>query len=133
VSKGVSVDDSEVQGNLAGLRRLQLRPALERACDVIEAKSVPMSPILTGNLASSFVREIRDGEAEFGFSAPYAAEVHEMPEDRRGARTREAPGNEYGQAGPRWLLRAIIGMTADGLLVQEIGQALEQSLREELR
>jgi hypothetical protein len=77
----------------------------------VEAKAVELAPVETGNLESSSVVEVKSAggrvRAEIAFAAPYSAEVHELPPERRGPRTEQKPGNELGQAGPKFLERPV--------------------------
>lgn len=105
---------------------------MRRATDLVEAKSVELAPVDTGNLEASFVQRITRTAGRivstFGFSAPYAANVHELPKHARGPRTRRKPGNEFGPAGPSYLLRAVRGLVLSGRL----GRLLADEYREVL-
>lgn len=87
---------------------------LRQAIDLLEAKAVELAPVKTGNLQSSTVtRFLRSGSrilAELAFTAPYAAEAHELPEDARGPLTQAKPGNEFGPAGPKYVERPLRGL-----------------------
>lgn len=82
--------------------------------DEFEALSVELAPVETGNLEASTVTQFfRQGNSMIGllsFVAPYAAAVHELPETARGPRTERKPGNEFGQAGPKYVERPLRGM-----------------------
>lgn len=96
------------------LRQVTTR-AVGRAGAEAEGKMVELAPVDTGNLeASSSVRtERRRGgrllRSVIRFGAPYAATVHELPDEARGPRTRAKPGNEFGQAGPKYVERVLRG------------------------
>jgi hypothetical protein len=84
-----------------------------RLMNVLEAKAVQLTPVRTGNLESSTHVSVRTRggivEGVLEFRAPYAATVHELPEQARGPQTRLKPGNEYGEAGPQYLARPLAG------------------------
>lgn len=130
------LDDREVRRNLERLRRelAQDPRVLDDALNTLEAAAVGLAPVDTGNLESSWVQESSrtssGPRAEFGFGAPYAAEVHELPEYARGPRTQAKPGNEFGPAGPGYLIRAMRGVGPR--LLEIIRRTLERRLRSEL-
>lgn len=84
-----------------------------RLLNVLEAKAVELTPVRTGNLESSTHLTVRSSNGivlgVLRFRAPYAALVHELPEDARGPQTQMKPGNEYGLAGPKYLERPLRG------------------------
>lgn len=86
---------------------------LSQVMDEAEAKSVEITPVDTGFLEGSTVvgvsRTSQAVRGELAFAADYAAQVHELPPDRRGPRTREKAGNEFGRAGPKYLERVLRG------------------------
>lgn len=87
---------------------------MKRLGNMLEAKAVELCPVLTGNLEDSsqvITRGRRGGilSVEVRFNADYAMDVHELPEERRGPKTRQKPGNEYGPAGPKYLERPLRG------------------------
>lgn len=105
--------------------------ALTAGAHLLETRAVELAPVQTGNLeASAVVQVSRRGEskavAEVGFGAPYAADVHELPPHARGPRTRRKPAGKYGEAGPRYLLRAVRGVTGDGSLGRAIAEAYKR-------
>lgn len=110
-----SIDDIEDQG-------------LVRLGNTLEAKAVELAPVRTGNLESStqIVTGRRGGimYVQLRFNAPYSAQVHELPEEARGPRTRAKPGNEYGPAGPKFLERPLRGFQ------QRLGKELGEFLQE---
>jgi hypothetical protein len=133
----MKLDDRDVQRRLERLRaEVASDPAvLNDALQVLEAAAVGLAPVDTGNLEASWAQETRRGpggpSADFGFGAPYAAEVHELPEYARGPRTQAKPGNEYGEAGPGYLLRAMRGVGPR--LMEVIRATLERRVRERLK
>ena len=99
-----------------------------RLMNALEAKAVELTPVVTGNLeASTVVRIEQRGKRIRGtlrFGTPYAAGVHELPPDSRGPRTARKPGNEFGQAGPKYLERPLRGFQK--LMVQDVGALLQK-------
>jgi hypothetical protein len=99
-----------------------------RVMNALEAKAVELAPVDKGTLeGSTTVRIYHEGKRLVGlllFNTPYASKVHELPEESRGERTRAKPGNEYGQAGPKYLERPLRGFTK--VLGQDIGKALRE-------
>lgn len=112
----------------ASLRDVRTR-GFRRLMDVVEAKAVELTPVDTGNLEASTSVEVNQrGKKLVGsirFGAPYAATVHEFPPNKRGPRTREKPGNEYGPAGPKYLERVIRGFQER--LSRDMGEALREA------
>ena len=84
-----------------------------RLMNVLEAKAVQLCPVDSGNLESSSHATVRTQGAivkgVLRFRAPYAAQVHELPDWARGPKTQAKPGNEYGPAGPKYLERPLRG------------------------
>lgn len=79
------------------------REGLLQAALFVESEAVPITPILTGTLRNSAFTDITaPGQtppiARVGYSAEYAAAVHEMPEEYNYT----SPGT-----GPKFLQRAI--------------------------
>lgn len=103
--------------------------AMAQTADVVEAKMVEITPELTGFLAgSTVVRTVKRARAviaSINFGASYASEVHELPPDARGPRTREKRGNEFGPAGPKFAERVLRGFP----LAAEVGKRLRRALR----
>lgn len=102
---------------------------LVRLGNVLEAKAVELAPVDTGNLeSSSIVVTLPTRGAIMGvevrFDAPYAATVHELPEEIRGPKTRRKPGNEYGLAGPKYLERPLRGFQRE--LTENLGEFLQR-------
>lgn len=99
--------------------------------DLLESKAVELAPVDTGNLESStVVRVNREGNrivGELAFTAPYATEVHELPEHARGPKTQQKPGNEFGPAGPKFLERPLSGFQ------RELSKGMADFLREQLK
>ncbi len=97
-----------------------------RVMNALEAKAVELAPKDKGTLEdSTTVRIYHEGKRLVGlllFNAPYASKVHEMPDEARGEGTRAKPGNEYGQAGAKYLERPLRGFTK--VMGQDIGKAL---------
>lgn len=87
---------------------------MARALDVLEAKAVEICPVDVGNLEASTSTHIDETRTKtvgtLAFSTPYAARVHELPDDARGPKTQAKAGNELGPAGPKYLERALRGM-----------------------
>jgi hypothetical protein len=130
--RSLSVDTSMFERACARLAAQVEDPEdLMPAGHLLEAKAVELANIDTGNLESSSIVEGRrtssGPEVLVGFTASYAAEVHEMPFDRRGPRTREKPGNEFGPAGPGFLIRPMRGLA--GRFLEVIGETLKKKLR----
>lgn len=102
-----------------------------RLMNVLEAKSVELTPVQTGNLeSSSVVRVNKSGSRIIGtltFGAPYAATVHELPPERRGPRTREKAGNEFGPAGSKYVERPLRGFQVR--LTRDAGEFLQSIWR----
>lgn len=130
----IDVDEASVARLFARIEKLATStlPA-RRGADLVEARSVELAPIKTGNLESGFRTELSRGARKIkvllGFTPSYAAEVHELPKDARGPRTRAKQGNQYGPAGPGYLLRAIRGVAGDGSLERTIGEAYEEEIQ----
>lgn len=99
-----------------------------RVANALEAKAVELAPVNTGNLeASTVVRVEKRGSNVRGtvsFTAPYASTVHELPEEARGSRTRRKPGNEFGDAGPGYLLRPLRGFQQS--MTRDLGKFLRE-------
>jgi hypothetical protein len=106
-----------------------MRTGFGRVMDEFEKDAVEVTPVKSGNLESStVVRTRRRGsvlDGELKFSAPYAAQVHELPENARGPRTRAKPGNAFGVAGPKWLERTLRGWSA-GKFAEQVGELLQK-------
>lgn len=98
-----------------------------RLMNVLEAKAVQLTPVDTGNLESSTHVSVQErGGIVVGvlrFGAPYAAEVHELPPERRGPKTAKKPGNEYGLAGAKYLERPLRGFQ------KEMGKGMADFIR----
>lgn len=110
--------------------------ALQRVGLMLEAKAVELAPVDTGNLESSstvVTRGRRGGimAVEVRFDAPYAATVHELPEESRGPRTKKKKGNEYGLAGAKYLERPLRGFQK--LLAENVGEFLQKIWGSRLR
>lgn len=101
---------------------------MQRLMVTLEAKAVELTPTLTGNLeGSTSVRVEQSGDRIKGtlrFGAPYASVVHELPPEARGPFTRNKPGNEFGQAGPKYLERPLRGFQL--LMSEDLGKLLQQ-------
>jgi len=102
---------------------------LLRVGNMLEAKAVELAPVDKGNLESSsqvITRGRRGGimEVEVRFNAPYAAPVHELPDEARGPKTRKKPGNEYGPAGPKYLERPLRGFQKE--FTKNLGEFLQK-------
>jgi hypothetical protein len=128
----IEVDIQDFDRGVQKLLRKVTNPKLiEPVLDLLEAKSVELAPLDTGNLEASTAREVVSNEhglqAQFGFTAPYAAEVHEMPMERRGPGTRAKPGNEFGPAGPGYLIRPLRGLSKQ--FVALLREALEKTVK----
>ena len=100
-----AIGDSALDGiEEQGMMRLML---------VLETKAVQLAPVDTGNLEASTHVTVHGGggivKGVLRFNAPYAARVHELPEESRGPKTRAKPGNEFGPAGPKYLERPLRG------------------------
>lgn len=101
---------------------------LARVGNILEAKAVELAPVMTGNLESSSQVITTGGRrggimrTEVRFNADYAAAVHELPEEIRGPKTRQKPGNEYGPAGPKYLERPLKGFQRE--LTKNLGPFL---------
>ncbi len=102
---------------------------MQRLMVTLEAKAVELTPTLTGNLeGSTSVRVEQSGNSIKGtlrFGAPYASVVHELPPENRGPFTRNKPGNEFGQAGPKYLERPLRGFQR--LMSEDLGQLLQDT------
>lgn len=86
-----------------------------RGLDVLEAKAVELAPVDIGNLEAATSTDIRTLSrsrtvGQLSFNTPYAARVHELPQEARGPKTQQKAGNELGPAGPKYLERALQGM-----------------------
>lgn len=94
-------------------RRTVEEQGMLRLGHALEAKCVELVPIDKGNLEGSSTVTVERGfsavKAVVAFTAPYASEVHELPDEARGPRTRNKPGNEYGPAGPHYVIRPLRG------------------------
>lgn len=99
--------------------------------DGAEAKAVELAPVDKGNLEASSVVDVlksaRKVVARIAFTTPYAAEVHELPDEARGPKTRLKPGNELGPAGPKYLERVLRALQVSA--ARDIGQALQRLWR----
>lgn len=108
-----------------------LEISLDTLGDVFEAKSVELAPVQTGTLSRSTVvttkARPRGGEVELAYTVNYAAQVHQLPFNRRGARTRAKRGNEFGPAGPQFITRPLRG--AEGWAEPVFGLAFVQVWR----
>lgn len=91
-----------------------LKKGMERIADLYEAEMIKLAPVKTGYLEGSTVVRVWKRAtkiiAQIKFGADYAAEVHEMPPDRRGARTRRKPATQFGNPGPKYVERVLKGM-----------------------
>lgn len=114
-----------------GSLRDELPGAVERVLQDAEAKMVEITPVDTGFLEASTVVEVeeRSGSVDgtVRFSAGYAAEVHELPAEARGPRTRRKPGNEFGGAGPKYVERVLRGFPWNRRLGEEMSEALNRA------
>ncbi len=86
--------------------------AMQRLLNTLEAQAVELAPVDLGNLEASTSTRVdsvggKDITGTLRFNTPYAAHVHELPDDSRGPRTRLKPGNELGAAGPKYLERPL--------------------------
>lgn len=90
---------------------------LARAMNILEAMAVELAPVDIGNLeASTVIRFELKGKGVTGrlsFVTPYAARIHELPDDARGPKTQAKAGNELGKAGPKYLERPLRQMQKD--------------------
>lgn len=97
----------------------------------LEAKAVELAPNLIGELeASTTVRVEQRGKRIIGvltFGAPHASRAHERPDEERGPRTKAKPGNEFGQAGPKYLERPLRGFQES--MTKDLGKALQDVLK----
>ena len=63
------------------------KAGMRRALLLIRRKSVPITPVDTGNLRNSIFTEVHQSSGEIsgtiGYTADYAAEVHETPKNYR--------------------------------------------------
>lgn len=104
------------------------KQGIQRLMLALEARAVELTPTLTGNLeGGTSVRVEQSGDRIKGtlrFGAPYASVVHELPPDSRGPFTRSKPGNEFGQAGPKYLERPLRGFQR--LMADDLGKLLQQ-------
>lgn len=107
--------------------------AMTRVMNILEAQAVELAPVDIGNLEASTVVQIREvGQVNrkivgtLAFVTPYAARQHELPEDARGPKTQAKAGNEFGQAGPKYLERPLRQMQKDFLKI--IGKELKDKL-----
>lgn len=102
-----------------------------RVMNVFEAKAVELAPVDTGNLeASTSVRVDRQGPSLVGtleFNAPYAAIVHELPQDSRGPKTQAKRGNDLGLAGPKYVERPL--RFFQEALTRDLGELLQRIWR----
>lgn len=116
-------------------KRATLEDAAERAMadlmDGAETKAVQLAPVDTGNLEASTVvdvlRRARSIIGRLAFTAPYAAEVHELPDHARGPKTQQKPGNELGLAGPKYLERVLRALQATA--ARSIAEAIQKVFR----
>lgn len=135
MSRGLAGMAPELLAKLDEFRHATLEDAAEQAVsdliNGIEAKAVQLAPVDTGNLeASTVVEVLTNGKRIIGrlaFTAPYAAEVHELPKDARGPKTRAKPGNELGLAGPKYVERVLRAFQARA--TKDIGEALARVWR----
>ncbi len=94
-------------------------------------KMVELAPFKEGELESSAIREVvstprgRRTTTTFKFLTPYAGIVHEMGQDSRGPGTVSKAGNEFGQAGPKYIERVLRGFK----LGEKMGVALRDFWR----
>lgn len=97
-----------------------VRGIMDEVGDFAEAKMVEITPEDTGFLAGSSVVAVSEAgavtRAEITFNASYAAQVHELPAEARGPRTRAKRGNEYGEAGPKFVERVLRAFPLDRLV-----------------
>lgn len=103
----------------APARAEALRQALERVMALVEAKSVQLAPVDTGNLEGSTVIQVdvrgKTAKGTIAFATPYAAAQHEGVDPRTGAQftpgpfTQRKPGNEFGPPGAKYLERPLRG------------------------
>lgn len=106
------------------------------ALDAFEQKAVELAPVDRGDL-QKFVSKRRLPRlggllrGRLSFTVHYAATVHELPDEARGPRTRAKPGNEFGKAGPRYLLRPLMG--AKRWAERAFGLALARTWRKAAR
>ncbi len=131
----ITVDKQDVARVLRNVARLlKVTLGTRRGVDLLEARSVELAPIDTGNLEAGFTVQFRTTTSKqvalFGFTPDYAAEVHELPANARGPRTQRKAGNMYGPAGPSYLLRAMRGTAGDGSLLEAIGRAYSEALND---
>lgn len=131
---GFRIEEADLQRFLRKAERAALseKPAQD-ALNLLEARAVELAPVQTGNLEGSWAQQVRRAGgrvlAAFGFGAPYAADVHELPPHARGPRTRRKPAGKYGEAGPKFLERAMRGVTSDGSLARTIAEAYARLFR----
>ena len=102
----------QVQDALAKYLEEQARQraaAFTRIAAIIKTDAVKNAPIDTGNLRGSAYSEADSNHAEIGFSASYAAYVHEQMEVNRGEpRTSgTGKGRYWDGGGPKFLSRAV--------------------------
>lgn len=88
-----------------------LGQGMNRALAELETLAVELAPVDKGNLEASTATQVRrSGSRVIGtlaFVTPYAARVHELPDESRGPLTRKKPGNRLGPAGPKYLERPL--------------------------
>lgn len=98
-----------------------------RLGNILEARAVELAPVDTGELeSSSNVRVQVRGNVigvEVTFNAPHSAAAHELDEEQRGPRTLRKPGNNFGQPGPKYLERPLVGFRK--ILTKDIAKALQ--------
>jgi len=93
----------------------QVDPIFNEAASDAMARMVELAPYDTGELEESAVLTTRvtprgrRAYADFEFTAEHAAIVHELPPSSRGPGTRTKPGNEFGEAGPKYVERVLRG------------------------
>lgn len=100
---------------------------MREAGDVAETKMVEITPERTGFLAGSTVVRTNDRrnriETSITYGASYAAEVHELPRDARGPKTRAKGGNEFGPAGPKYIERVLRGFQIAPIIGERLRRA----------
>lgn len=115
----------------------QLVRSMKKAGDAYEAEMVALAPHKHGYLEnSSTVRTQRSGNSirtEIAFGTNYAAQVHELPADRRGPQTRRKPATKFGEAGPKFVERVLRGMDFEAIIGKAYREVLSEAARRSRR